>query len=456
MVDAKNLATDWRILLLVVVVVLSVFSVAPTGGAQGPTSLSFGLQLDGGTRLQLSAVGKTVRVSGVDNVTQFDDNVSESLGVPVQFYPGRTNRNSGVFEVRGNVSDSNVRTALRNAGVRLQGEIQPSVTQQTLEQLSSAIGTRLTETLGAGAGATVSVRSNLLTGESFVIVEVPGERENASSIAEIIQTQGRFEIRIVTNQSARPENATTSFNGTAHVIYGEAVKKGEVSAPLRQQQRGRTTYNVQFELTDEGAQKFTQAVKRYNATTNPTAHPLVMFFNGRQIFSGPLSGSLANNIQQGRWNGGGLSVTGLNQSQGQLVSVSLRSGALPTPVEVVSSTTISPIQGERFKKFSLVIGVVAVFAVGFVIFFRYRDPRIAIPMVFTGLAEVVAILGFAAAFNFNLDLSHVAGLIAVIGTGVDDLVIIADEVLEHGDVKSSSLYRKRIKRAFIIIGMAAT
>ncbi|MFP4188091.1 MAG: preprotein translocase subunit SecD, partial [Halobacteriales archaeon] len=142
--------------------------------------------------------------------------------------------------------------------------------------------------------------------------------------------------------------------------------------------------------------------------------------------------------------------------EAQVVSVSLRSGALATPVEVVSSTTISPRQGEQFKQFSLVIAFLAVLGVGAVIYFRYRDLRIAVPTVLTGVAEVVALLGFSAVFNFNVDLAYVAGLIAVIGTGVDDLIIIADEVQESGGVESADVYRKRLKRAFIVIGMAAT
>ena len=441
----ERLATDWRMLLLAVVLIASVVAVAPTGDAEGMTALNFGLELDGGTRVQLSAVGAQATVETLQDPRAIEDNVSTDLGVPVRAFPDADG--GGVVEARGNVTTDRLASALRDRGLAVE-ETERSVTQETLSNVQGAIQTRLDQTLGAGAGATVSLQSNILTGDDFIVVEVPGERENESSVTQIIRTQGRFQITV--------ENGT---NRTDHVVYGEEIVKGKVSRPLQDpdvsESQAANSYYVSFELTDEGATQFREKMLAVNATTERLDHQLVMLFNDEQVFRGPLAPSLARGVRDGTWQGGGMRVTGLNESQGRIVSVSLRSGALPTPVSVVSSSTISPRQGEQFKTFSLIIGLLAVFAVGFAIFVRYRDVRVAVPMVFTGVAEVVALLGFAAVFNFNLDLSHIAGLIAVIGTGVDDLVIIADEVLERGEVRSSDLYRKRLKRAFIIIGMAA-
>lgn len=434
--NLKRLATDWRIPLLLVVIVLSVIALVPGPGAEGATALSFGLDLDGGTRLQLSPVGSLVETPDEVDVGM-QANLTTSMGVPVRVYGAQE---GSVVEVRGDVPDSQIREVLSQHGIEA-GSIESGVTQSTMDSLRNSIQTRLDEALGSGAGAQVTLRSNLLTGEDFVVVEVPGET-NTSRISSLIQTQGRFEIRV-----------QRSGNNTTHVAFGDAVLNNQVSQPLRRQNQ--ETYYVQFQLTDEGAEAFTEAMIDSGATENPNQHPVIMLFNDREVFSGPLQRGLADSIQEGSWQGGGLSVTGMNRSRAEIVSISLRSGALPTPVQISSSTTISPVQGEAFKRNSLITGITAVLAVGFVIFWRYRDARIAVPMVLTGLAEVVALLGFAAVFNFNIDLSHIAGLIAVIGTGVDDLVIIADEVLERGEIRSSNVYRKRLKRAFIIIGMAA-
>jgi preprotein translocase subunit SecD len=448
----RRLAKDWRTWLLIVVLLFALIGLAPLGGAEGLTALSFGLELEGGTLVQISPVGTTVDAAdfGADNVTVVERTVSENTEVPVQVFTGtalgaQQASETAQIEFRGNVSRDEAVTAVEEAGYTVE-EVSDGVTTDTLNDLRDSVQLRLEDRLGTGSGLSVSVQSNLLTGEDFIVVEVPGERSQDGRVVDIIRTQGEFDIRVVTE----PSNDTQEL-----VVTGDAVNRGSVSQPL-QDQSNEELYTVQFELDEDGSEAFAEAMRDSGATQNPEAHPPVMYFNNEEVFRGPLNPSLAQGIEEGTWGGGGLSVTGLNNSEAQVVSVSLRSGALATPVEVVSSTTISARQGDQFKQFSLLIALLAVLGVGATIYFRYRDLRIAVPTVLTGIAEVVALLGFSAVFNFNVDLAYVAGLIAVIGTGVDDLIIIADEVQESGGVDSADVYRKRLKRAFIVIGMAAT
>jgi preprotein translocase subunit SecD len=56
-----------------------------------------------------------------------------------------------------------------------------------------------------------------------------------------------------------------------------------------------------------------------------------------------------------------------------------------------------------------------------------------------------------------MDLPTIAGLIAVLGTGIDQLVVITDEILHEGKVPSQNIYLKRLDRALgIIVVSAAT
>ena len=64
------------------------------------------------------------------------------------------------------------------------------------------------------------------------------------------------------------------------------------------------------------------------------------------------------------------------------------------------------------------------------------------------------LLGIAV-FIQQLDLAAIAALIAVLGTGIDQLVIITDEVMHEGRVPSKVLYLKRLKRALVIIMTSA-
>jgi preprotein translocase subunit SecD len=68
------------------------------------------------------------------------------------------------------------------------------------------------------------------------------------------------------------------------------------------------------------------------------------------------------------------------------------------------------------------------------------------------LSEVFIVLGLAALFKYNLDLAAIAGIIASVGTGVDDQIVITDEIIGKESLQGGTL--ERIKRAFFIIMVA--
>jgi preprotein translocase subunit SecD len=106
---------------------------------------------------------------------------------------------------------------------------------------------------------------------------------------------------------------------------------------------------------------------------------------------------------------------------------------------------------------ALLAGILALITVGFVVYYRYREPSIVLPMVLINASEVLILLGFIALIKFQMDLPTIAGLVAVMGTGIDQLVIITDEILHEGKVPSPNLYLKRLARALsIIVAAAAT
>jgi preprotein translocase subunit SecD len=111
--------------------------------------------------------------------------------------------------------------------------------------------------------------------------------------------------------------------------------------------------------------------------------------------------------------------------------------------------------GAQFKKQALFAGLLALLAVALVVFRRYGKKEILLPMVGTSICELIMILGVAATINWQLDLPAIAGIIAAIGTGIDHLVIITDEVLYEGKLPSTKVYLERITKAFGIIFAAA-
>ena len=181
-----------------------------------------------------------------------------------------------------------------------------------------------------------------------------------------------------------------------------------------------------------------------------------MLLDNVTVFSAPLDPALAKelltqNVQRLSASTGSGSV-GMNQAQN--LEIHLRAGALPIDVQVANFGQVSAPLGEYFKFMSFIAGILALLTVGLVIYLRYREPSIVLPMVGTNFAEVIILLGIAR-FVQQLDLASIAGLIAVVGTGIDQLVVITDEVLHEGKVPSPALYLKRLTRALAIILVAA-
>ncbi|MFB6077156.1 MAG: protein translocase subunit SecD, partial [Candidatus Nanohaloarchaea archaeon] len=139
-------------------------------------------------------------------------------------------------------------------------------------------------------------------------------------------------------------------------------------------------------------------------------------------------------------------ITEMNQLQSVL-----KSGALPTSINIVQTTRVSATLGKQFLRTAIIAIIVAILAVALVVYLRYRDPRIVVPLTLTGFSELAMIFGFAAAVGWTIDIPSIAGIIAAVGTGVDDQIIITDE---RGKQHLRS-FKKRFKRAFFIIFTSA-
>ena len=128
----------------------------------------------------------------------------------------------------------------------------------------------------------------------------------------------------------------------------------------------------------------------------------------------------------------------------------LQGGALPIPVNVESKTSISAPLGSEFLKMSIIGGVVAVIIVAIFISLRYKKMVIILPVLFESACELIILI--AVIGSFTIDLGAFAGIIAAVGTSVDDQIVITDELLKK-DTHEKSV---KLKRAFSIVTMTRT
>lgn len=423
---------DPRVVLVLVLVALSLAAIfVPFGDREGFTNLQFGLDLDGGSWIQLEFQSEVVTIGQGADVTAVADKMEKTLDctvIPI----GQTK-----IEVQKSATDAELRAAVEAAGASFVSS-EPGVGTDTADTIKRILESKV-NSLG-----TSDVKVNTLTNmdgvSQYVRIEMAGV--DMQTAQELVGTQGLFELRIV-----------TTGNETAHVLYGDSVVS--VQTPT-QNPAGSDNWGVAFGIDNNGAEALQQACITYGATTNPTAHELVMYLDEKLVYSAPLSADLAASIAKSPVNSlyAGTGHGDEGKEQAQELEIHLRAGALPVQVEIAGSGSTSAVLGDYFKIICLIAAIAALAAVALMVYLRYRTPEIVLPMIATNVAEIVILLGIAV-FIQQLDIAAIAALIAVLGTGIDQLVIITDEVMHEGRVPSQALYLKRLKRALVIIMTSA-
>ena len=424
--------SDWQVLIVLLLVVLSVLSIyalppALDKGIGGNVQL--GLDLVGGSWIQLSFRSEVISYETEMTQSEFIQELSARIDAEV--IPVKSNS----VEIRKYYTRDELEGILGEMGAKLV-TYEQGISKETADTVKDILEDKV-NTLG-----TKDVKINTMTGlndvTKYIRVELAGTDINTAQ--DIVSSQGKFEIRIV-----------TTGNETEHVLFGDAVTS--VDNPSQQNDY----WGVGFTLSAEGAEALRDACIKYGAVRDPDSHFLMMILDGEPVYNAPLSPDLAAQIARRPVNDLKAS-TGYGEEgykEAEALEIHLRAGALPVDVEIAGSSSVTAERGGFIKTVCIVAAIIGLLAVAVMVYYRYREPSIVVPMILINLSEIVILLGVARYIQ-QLDLASIAGLIAVIGTGIDQLVVITDEVLHEGRVPSPNLYLKRFKRALGIITVAAS
>ncbi|MBI4153042.1 hypothetical protein HY497_00835 [Candidatus Woesearchaeota archaeon] len=353
-------------------------------------------------------------------------------------------------------SKSNLRKGLDLAGgSRVLLKPEEAVSAQDLESIIDS----LTQRLNVYGLSDVIVRDATdLSGAKFILVEVAGVTEE--EVRNIIAKQGKFEAKIA--------NETVFIGGKKDITY--VCRTADCSgldprSPCRGQQGGwGCGFFFSITLSPEAADRQAAITKTLDVVADGSQryleHPLDLYLDDKLVdtlqIAAELKGQAATNIQ--------ISGSGIGLTQQEAAATTLQNmkrlqtilitGSLPVKLSIVKMDTVSPILGERFMNNMLLVGLAAFSAVAGVISLRYRNIKVAVPILLAILSEVILILGFAALVGWNLDIAAMAGIVITIGTAVDHLVVITDET-QRGEIVYD--WKRRLKNAmFIIIGAYLT
>lgn len=319
------------------------------------------------------------------------------------------------------------------------------LSQSDAQDLSEVISNRLN--VYGLEDVKVSTISDL-SGKNYVKVEIAGA--TPSELESLISQQGKFEAKI--------GNETVFVGGDRDITSVSRSGQDAVIEACQQSSDGTYFCNFRFSifLSEDAAKRHAEITNKLDVNTtsqgNYLSKKLDLFLDDKPVDSLLISENLKGSVTtQVSITGSGTGATenealeNAKASMAKLQTV-LITGSLPYKLKISKLDTISPSLGNEFVNSIFLAGLSALIVVSLVVFVRYRKFKISLALLATSLSEIVIILGIASFIRWNLDLPSIAGILATIGTGLDQQIIILDESKD----KHYNLLQ-RLKRAFAII-----
>ena len=264
----------------------------------------------------------------------------------------------------------------------------------------------------------------LQRGEKRILVELPGLKD-PERIKKLLGKTAQLNFRLVSDNDEFGIDKLISENGENLNISKRIVMSGEnlVDAqPNFNSQSNEPT--VSFTLDRLGAQKFGRA------TTDNVGKRLAIVLDGK-IISAP-------SINEPITSGSGIISGNFSFQEATDLSLLLRSGALPTPLNVVEERTVGPDLGEDSIKSgitSLIVGFILV-----ILFMLYKYKIFGLIANITLIANLIMLVGVLTILEATLTLPGIAGIILTVGMAVDANVLIFERIKEELKTEKSIVH----------------
>jgi len=288
-----------------------------------------------------------------------------------------------------------------------------------------------------------------LSGHNFMLIEIAGV--TPKDLQDLISKQGKFEAKI---------GNETAFIGGAKDI-SSVCRNDAKCAGVQQCSQSSNGYfcNFQFSvyLSEAAAKRHADITK--NLTVNVTSQgnylskKLDLYLDDNLVdsllISESLKGTVTTQIAISGSDSGATKDEAYDAAEASMnkLQTILITGSLPYKLEIVKLDTVSPNLGKEFTKNIIFLGIIVFVIISVILFVKYRKMKITLAVILTMFSEAFITLGVAALISWNLDAPSIAGIIAGMGTGVNDQIVIIDESSSN---KKISL-KERIKRALFII-----
>jgi protein-export membrane protein SecD len=200
---------------------------------------------------------------------------------------------------------------------------------------------------------------------------------------------------------------------SAPEMKGDVIKNAMQSMDQGGMNAGKA--KVDMEMNASGARRFTNV-------TGANINKQLAIVLDSTVYSAPRIVS--------RISGGRAEITGsFTIEEAKALAIILRAGALPAPVSIVEERTVGPSLGQDAIKKGLMAGLIGTALV--IVFMLVYYKASGLIALFALLLNMLIVLATMAAANATLTLPGIAGLILLIGMGVDANVLIFERVREE-------------------------
>ena len=337
---------------------------------------------------------------------------------------------------------SNIRLGIELAGGSriILKVLNENITSEEYDLLIDSLQNRL-DVYGA-SGTIVNKLEDAFSNDRFVFVESLSSNKN--DIYELIKREGEFKA-VMANQ--------TVFTGDD--IF-RVIPAGNFQGCSSTGSDFICSYSFSVEISPNAADTFFNVARDLDVVGSHLSEKIYFYLDGIEI----TSLNVASSFKYNRISTPSITVTGNpmpNERQGQesarnemrYLQAILSTQSLPSELEVVQSYSIESSRGEEFLRNSILVAIAAVLIVAGTIAFIYRHIGIFVAIMIALVAELLIVFGVAAFLRLSIDLAAIGGLIAAIGTGVDDQIIMTNEYFRKRKNELSS--KKKIKAGFYII-----
>ena len=264
----------------------------------------------------------------------------------------------------------------------------------------------------------------LQRGEKRILVELPGLKD-PERIKNLLGKTAKLNFRLVTNNQEFGADKLISEIGEELNVSKRIVMSGENlidAQPNFNNQSNQPT--VSFTLDRIGAQKFGRT------TTDNVGKRLAIVLDGN-IISAP-------SINEPITSGSGMISGNFSFQDATDLALLLRSGALPTPLNIVEERTVGPDLGEdsiRSGITSLMIGFILV-----IVFMLYKYKIFGLVANIALVANLIMLVGILTILEATLTLPGIAGIILTVGMAVDANVLIFERIKEELKTEKSIIH----------------